>query len=139
FVKPDVLLVLDDIAVEKPAALELRLHTEQRLEQAPDGTFMARGAKALLRIEPLTADGLKIAVGEDAIKGEHGSKMGKLCSLRMGCQRTEWRNAVACTWSAAGREPERVSLKVTGQQWAFTAGPRTVLFDCVTGEAKLGR
>ena len=136
FVKPDVLLVLDDIALEKTAPLELRFHTEQPLEKAADGTFVARGAKALLRVEPLSADGLKVEVGEDAIKGEHGSKTGKLSSLRLSGERAEWRNAVACTWGGAGREPGRVSLKVTGQQWTFTCGPRTVVFDWEKGEAR---
>jgi hypothetical protein len=137
FVKPDILLVLDDVAMETPAPLELRFHTEQPLAKAADGTYMAHGGKALLRIEPLTADGVKVSVEEDAIKGEHGSKTGKLSSLRLGCERSEWRNATACTWSAAGREPARVSLKANGQQWAFSISPRTVVFDCATGEAKL--
>ena len=139
FVKPDVLLVLDDIALEKAAPLELRIHTEQPLAKANDGTFVARGTKALLCIAPLTADGLTLTVAEDAIKGEHGGKTGKLSSLRLGCERGEWRNAIACTWSAAGREMSAVSLKAKGQgqQWVFSVGPRTVVFDCATGEARV--
>ncbi|HEY3319549.1 MAG TPA: DUF4962 domain-containing protein [Planctomycetota bacterium] len=137
YIKPDVLLVLDDIALEKPAPLELRLHTEQPLAKADDGTYVARGVKAMLRVEPLTANGLKVEVGEDAIKGEHGSSTGKLTSLRLRCERGEWRNATACTWSVAGQQPARIGLKADGERWTFSIGPRTLLFDGATGEAKL--
>jgi len=137
FLKPDVLLVLDDIALANSQPLELRLHTERPLQPAGAGAYLARGAQAVLRVEPLTSDGLKIAVGEDAIKGEHGGKAVKLTSLRLSCERSAWRNAVACSWSGAGGEPCRVGLKTAGAQWSFSAGPRKVVFDWDTGEARM--
>jgi hypothetical protein len=137
FVKPDAVLVLDDIALEKEAPLELRFHPEPPLAAATAGVFVARGATAQLRLEPLTAAGLTLGVETDAIKGEHGSKTGKLASLRLACVRREWRNATACTWGAADRAPTPVTLKEDGQLWTFTVGPQTVAFDWATGDARL--
>jgi hypothetical protein len=137
FVKPDVLLVLDDIVMEKPAPLELRFHTEQPLASAVAGAYLARGASAQLRLEPLTPDGLELSVAEDAIKGVHSGKTGKLSSLRLSCERGAWRNATACSWSATGSEPPPVSLTQDGPRWSFRIGPRTLVFDGTTGAATL--
>ena len=137
FVKPDALLVLDDIAMEQQAPLELRFHTEQPLLPAAAGAYIARGATACLRLEPLTPAGLLQGVAEDAIVGEHSGKTAKLSSLRLGCTRNEWRNATAFTWSAAGQEPVPVSVREDGPLWTFSIGPRTVAFDRATGAARL--
>jgi len=138
FLKPDVLIVVDDVALDKPAEVELRFHTEFPAERSGDGGWLARGKKAVLRLEPLTSEDVKISSGADEIQGEHGSKVGQLTSVRLKTERAAWRNAVACSWSAAGKEPVHVTAKLGDARWGFTVGGRTVTFDWATGEAKAG-
>ena len=45
FLKPDVLIVLDDIKTTKPQPLELRFHPEQAATRLPAGAFVADGRK----------------------------------------------------------------------------------------------
>ncbi len=68
FVKPDVLIVADDILLDKEASLELRFHPEQ--EAVRDGNvFLATGKRATLRLEPLVSEGIQIAGEFDATAG----------------------------------------------------------------------
>lgn len=66
FLKPDVLIVLDDIEVDAPRRLELRFHPEYPCEKGKDGSFLARGPKALLRIELFAQDAVEATAGEVA-------------------------------------------------------------------------
>ena len=69
FVKPDVLIVADDILLDKEAPLELRFHPEQ--EAVRDGNvFLAKGKRATLRLEPLAAEGVQIAAGPMPLPGK---------------------------------------------------------------------
>ena len=50
WLKPDVLLVLDDVAAEGEADLELRFHPEQQKAERRGNAFLTRGKKAVLRL-----------------------------------------------------------------------------------------
>jgi hypothetical protein len=50
----------------------------------------------------------------------------KLYAIQIKTNRTNWRNAVALTWTAAGEEPARVSLDSQGEIWTFRTGDRSV-------------
>ncbi|MHB9029044.1 MAG: DUF4962 domain-containing protein, partial [Candidatus Latescibacterota bacterium] len=60
FLKPDILIVADDIALDKADELELRFHPEQQKGESAGNTFIFRGKKADLRLELLTPDGVKM-------------------------------------------------------------------------------
>ena len=53
FLKPDVLLVCDEVRTDKPRRLELRFHPESRQAERDGKAFVMRGAKSILRLEPL--------------------------------------------------------------------------------------
>ena len=71
FVKPDVLIVADDILLDKPSPLELRFHPEQQAERLATA-FVAKGAKAVLRIEPLSTDGVHVSGESLPLAGQAG-------------------------------------------------------------------
>lgn len=126
--KPDVLIVADDIVTDRPAKLELRFHPEHEAER--DGNaFMARGKQAVLRVEPLTPEGLAVSAESLPLPGRHGRGGASIFTIRLSTERAQWRNAVAFSWSSRPDAPHRVALRTEGGRWIFTAGERTVSFD----------
>lgn len=126
FLKPDVLIVVDDIEAEGERDLELRFHPEFAGSRQVDGAFLFRGNKALLRLEPLTADGVEIGTGNLPMKRENGDSA-DLFTVRLTARRARWRNAMALSWAAAGGDPVRVTLERGSGGWIFRAGKRTVI------------
>jgi hypothetical protein len=138
FLKPDALIVADDVALDAARALELRFHPERRAERGADGACTVRGERAVLRLEALTAEGVEVSAGDLPVRGRHGEEGDeRMFAIRLRTERAGWRNAVALSWSAAGTEPVRVGLQQDGDVWTFTAGGRTVALDWGTGEARL--
>jgi hypothetical protein len=133
FVKPDVLIVVDDIRMDKEAALELRFHPEQ--EAVRDGNvFLATGKRATLRLEPLVTEGIQIAAEPVPVPGQSGHAKTSLFTIRLSTQRPQWRNAVALSWSTVGKEPAKVTLRADEQKWTFAVKDRTLTLDWTTGK-----
>jgi hypothetical protein len=139
FLKPDIVIVADDIAMDKDRALELRFHPEQEQLERDGAAFVARGRRAVLRLEALTQDGVTIsaenlpAAGRDGEKAELTSSM---FTVRLRKNGSMWRNAVALSWAASDAKPANVALKADGDLWRFTAGNRSVALDWKSGEVK---
>jgi hypothetical protein len=135
FLKPHVLIVLDDIVLSQPRSLELRFHPETRehpeiRESEKDGTaFIARGEQAVLRMEPLTLDGVNVGVTKTVAGSSQGAKERSTFTLWCPKKVTHWRNAVAFSWSKTGMEPLKVTYRVDGDNWVFSAGQHSVAFN----------
>jgi hypothetical protein len=125
FLKPDVLIVADDIETLEPRLLELRFHTESPCEKKKDGSFLARGPKASLRIESFTLDGVEATAGEIDGRDRNGKPM-PMHTVRMQGTRSTWKNIVAFSWSASGTEPVRLTSERAGEEWVFRAGERSI-------------
>jgi hypothetical protein len=125
FLKPDVLIIADEIRLERAAKLELRFHPEQEPRRVGKA-LVARGKQAVLRVEPLTCDGVSVAAEPLPLPGRHGGKSPDLFTIRLSTERAVWRNAVACSWSSAAAEPPVVTLHSDGPEWVFQAGGRSV-------------
>ena len=133
FVKPDVLLVADDIVLDKPLPLELRFHPEQQAERL--GTaFVAKGTKAVLRIEALSTEGVQVSGESLPLPGRRGEKQSGLSAIRLATRRAAWRNAVALSWCPAEREPTKVLLRVEDRRWTFVVGERKLVLDWDVGK-----
>jgi hypothetical protein len=131
FVKPNILIVADDIETAEDADLELRFHPEY--EPVPKGgAFLARGERAVLRIEPLATDGARVFAEPTLVPGEGPRKPTRLPGVRLAVHRSRWRTAVGLSWSAIGTEPPQIALKMVGDQWVFSAGARTITLDWLT-------
>lgn len=138
FLKPDVLIVADDITLDAPRPLELRFHPENQTRRGTAGVFTAVGTNAALRLEALTRHGVEIATGEDATAEPHGKTVPGLFSIRLRTNARFWQNAVALSWSAAKARPAAVHLRQQGDLWTFLCADRTVTLDWKSGEARLG-
>ena len=139
FLKPDVLIVADDIALDAARPLELRFHPENITTRAADGAFGFIGKKAALRIEPLSTARVEITTGEEATTGQMGKGAPGMFSIRLRNNTAAWRNAVALTWSAAQAQPATVQLKQKGDRWTFTCAGHELTLDWSTGDARLVR
>jgi len=125
FLKPDVLIVVDDIEVDAPRKLELRFHPEYPCEQRADGSLLARGAKASLRIDLLTRDGVAVTAGDINGRDKAGRPM-PMHTVQMQVTRDRWKNLVAFSWAPGSSEPVRLSLERAGEEWVVRAGARSV-------------
>lgn len=133
FIKPDVLVVVDDIETDGAKNLELRFHPEHRGEWNKDeNVFRARGKTSALRLELLTPSGVTVWAGDAEGKDRNGQAMA-LYSVRMAAPGPVWRNAVALSWKPLGEEPVKVQFLPERDQWVFDAGGRTAAVEWASG------
>lgn len=138
YLKPDVLLVCDEVTTDQPRSLELRFHPESRQVARDGNAFILRGAKSVLRLEPLLAGAEVTVSAEDlAIEGRRGERDQKMFTLRLNKQAATWRNVVALSWSVTGRPIGRVQAQTAGDVWRFSVNERVVTLDWTTGVAQL--
>jgi hypothetical protein len=137
FLKPDVLLVLDEVELAQPGPLELRFHPEQEAAQQAGSAFLMRGRSSVLRLEPLTPVGVQVSAEKVAGEDRAGGPAFSMFTVRLQTQRASWRNAVALSWAAANGQPTAVTMQAAGDQWTFRAGPRLARFDWRTRQALL--
>lgn len=126
FAKPDVLIVADEIVVNQEMPLELRFHPEQA-PRREGSEFVAEGKKAVLRMVPLTPDGVTLASETLPLPGGDGHTSGDIPTIRLRTHRAAWRNAVAFSWSSSPGQPAKVELRSQEErQWVFAIGQRRV-------------
>lgn len=137
FLKPDVLIVADDVEMARDADLELRFFPEYAPEQSGNGICFATGDLSRLRIQLLTRNGNGFAVENVPISGLH-NETGDATrpAVRITRRANHWRTAVALSWSAKNGEPVSVTLDDSGDVWTFTAGTRRVALDWASGAGK---
>jgi hypothetical protein len=128
FLKPDVLIVVDEIEAAEPRELELRFHPETAGAMAADAVFLATSKKATLRLESLTPAEVRMIAGETLARDRNGADIHRF-AVRLMRHAAVWRNAVALSWSPAGQEPASVTLESDSGRWVFRVGDRTVAVD----------
>ncbi len=138
FLKPDVLIVIDDIELDEARELELRFHPEQDKAQEDGNTFRIKGENTLMRIEPLTDASISISAEDVPGEGRDGEADWGMFTIRMNTRSSHWRNAVALSWATEDR-PVNITLQKAQNIWTFTADRRTVEFDWLAGTARTVR
>jgi hypothetical protein len=140
YLKPDVLLVCDEVVTDQPRLLELRFHPESRSAVREGSAFVMRTAKAVLRLEPLVAaSDLKVVTEDLAIEGREGERNQAMFTVRLSKQAANWRNAVALSWAGTGQPIRTVKASTEGDVWRFTVAERVVTLDWTTGLTRLAR
>ena len=138
YLKPDVLIVADDIELDTARDLDLFFHPECQEAARDDGTFILRGGKAVLRLDPLTPEGVESTAENQTFVDRRYNKE-EFLAIRLGTHGKRWRNAVALTWSEAKSVPERVKLTGKGNRWTFECESGTVVLDWLSGAAEYSR
>jgi len=135
YLKPDILIVADDIALDSAHDLELRFHPGPQEATREGDAFFTRTDKSTLRIEPLTPDGIDMkAVKHDLIDRRYNKS--EMLSVNLKKHAASWRNAVALSWMEKGFEPATVTVVKDGDSWTFSAGGKTVILNWESGTAE---
>ncbi|MBN1420297.1 MAG: DUF4962 domain-containing protein [Planctomycetes bacterium] len=134
FLKPDVLIVVDDIRCSDPRGMELRFHPESSNVRRDGNAFVFAGRSAALRLDPLTPEGVRIEAGDLPAEGRHGEAGQAMFTVWLARDAERWRNVVALSWAEAGGAIAKVSLEMRGEKAIFRAGDRTAALDWTTGE-----
>jgi hypothetical protein len=129
FLKPDVLIVADDIEVSDEKKLDLFFHPEQEAVRQSDGSYRSEGKSATLRIEVLTPEGTSTSIVSQTLAASHSTPSASISALEVEKSGTTWRNAVALSWAAAGAEPIHVTLDQHGPSWIFSAGAKQAVLN----------
>jgi hypothetical protein len=133
FLKPDVLLVCDEVRTDEPRRLELRFHPESRQAERDGQAFVMRGAKSILRLEPLgESSEVDVSAQDMPIEGRRGEQNQSMFTIRLSKQAAVWRNVVALSWARLGQTPKTVQASTEGDVWRFSAGGRAVTLDWST-------
>lgn len=138
FLKPEVLLVCDEVVADKPRRLELRFHPESRQATREGNAFVLRGAKAWLRLEPLTASpDVSISAEDLPVQGREGGRDQTMFTVRLSKQAAVWRNAVALTWAKSDPPIKSVRVNTQGDVWQFSVDGQVLTLNWTNGLARL--
>lgn len=135
FLKPDVLIVADDIRSKAPKQLELRFHPEQQTGRRDGAAFLFEGTQAVLRLEPLTADSVEIEADLLPMEGRHGEEDLTMFTVRLRRTADHWRNVVAFSWSLPSRPAKQIQIRTHGDLTTLHSGGRTVALDWTSSTA----
>jgi hypothetical protein len=136
FVKPDALIVVDDIAVDTSRDLELRLHTESSDCKQDQTSYLVAGRQATLGVDLLTPENVKMDAANLPARGSHG-RGANLFTIRFANHDSRWQNAVALSWAPVGTEVKHVSLAKDEKIWTFSVAGKKLVLDWETGQANL--
>lgn len=130
--KHNTIIVVDDIATNAIAGLELLFHTENALVAGNGNNVVhANGTTVWLRAEALTvSSGVALSFGSMDLLGVNFPQN----TIRLAKSANSWRNAMAFSWSDRDMELSAVSLESTGNTWTFTVSGSEFVFDWTTGE-----
>jgi hypothetical protein len=128
FVKPDLLLVLDDVVCDSLRGMELRFHPASAVCETVGGSSVIVGEQTVLLMELLTSE--DVTIQTERSPSEDGPVA--LCYSRTDRQ---WRNAVALSWSGIQKKPREVMMQTAGDISTFFLDGRTITFDWELGKA----
>lgn len=140
FVKPNILLVVDDIEAAAGCELELRFFPEaQQLLELEEGR-LAVGQRSLLLINPLpdgnTEDRFERIEVPVNINGELQRKLVFRRSCRQG---GVWRSAVVFSWNEAPSCPVYAPVRQNGGSFELHTGDKLLRLDLEAKEVRLER
>ena len=131
YLKPDVLIVLDDIETDDVKDFELRFFPEQQKSKRDGNVFFTTGDKAKMRLEVLTPEGVEM--NNEFIdaypRAEYGPIPHPYYTFKIHKKDKSWRNAVAISWSQIDKEPMHVIINKDENIWTFTYNNKTFSFD----------
>ena len=136
FIKPDVLLVLDDVLCDQARDLELRFHPESDQRKRQGHRYLIDGADVTLRLELLTPKDVDMDAADFPLERRDGEQA-ELFTVRFLTHRKHWRNATALSWGPTDRQAKTVKLHEDGDFWRFTIDKKELIFDWQSGKVMI--
>jgi len=131
FVKPDVLIVADEVEVDRPRQLELRFHPESSKVRKEGHAWIVEGRRSVLRLDELTPDGVEARAEELPAYKAHGGQ-DTMFTIWFRAHRQHWRHIVAISWAKKGEQPPVVQLRKEGAGWKLQVHGRWIPFSWTT-------
>ena len=125
FVKPNVLIVADDIKVDQAKNFTLYFHPENKPILQPDKSYLMTGESAQLQMNLLTPKGIQTAIIEQKLNTSKNS-VPNLTAITLQKSALQWRNIVAFAWCKKGEKPTAITMKQRGDVSSFQIGDRFV-------------
>jgi hypothetical protein len=122
YLRPDVLVVLDSIALSTSQLLELRFFPEQQTYTGSSGQYVTTGNTSKLAFTALSTSSSTVTPILVPMENESGGAISRLAySLSpAGGSATSWENAVSLAWSSNTGTPKTVSMVTTDpSNWQF--------------------
>jgi hypothetical protein len=135
FVKPDVLLVLDDVLCESQRDMELRFHPQSTVCVTAEGNSVIVGKQTVLDMELLTPN--DVTVRMERLSPDGVRVKDEPVTIRYSRTGRQWRNAVALSWSDVQKQPRAVVMQTAGDVSKFLIDDQAITFDWVLGKAAL--
>ena len=136
YLKPDILIVVDDIELSQAHSMELRFWPEkQDFWPQHDGSYLVPGDTANMKFQPLTLDRTNLSVETSELVTRYYTAERKGFKLQK--NGTVWRNAVAITWSNSMDTPKTVQFDQMGSIWRFKTDGQYITLDFDTEKVSL--
>ncbi len=133
YIKPNVVLVLDNIQSATNHNYELLFHTEQTGNSVTkiNNLYKVRGAFTDLVIHPLTTVGVLVDTVTKAVKTRNQAAIAyRTCVLGLKNTTNNWMNAIAFSWNDKNLATTDVSLvSKNGNVWLFQVGNKYFSYD----------
>ncbi len=127
FLKPDVLVVIDDLAANHVADMDLRFHPEAGAAVRDGHALRMTIGNVEFRAEVLTPDNVELTTETVPTPARHGQPDTPLFTVHVRRKTAQWRNVTAFSWARETSAPV-VTLQQTPTQWTFTVGERSAVF-----------
>jgi hypothetical protein len=137
YLKPNVLLVIDDINANQVNDLKLLFHAEQtseRVTREAGGAYLVAGDRSLLRVDVLTPEDVTVNGADMDILNRSGVVADKKFTVSVGSSSAALRNVTAFSWSGLQEVPVEASMVKAGEVWTITAGDTSIVLDWSSGE-----
>ncbi|UKS28326.1 Ig-like domain-containing protein [Paenibacillus sp. HWE-109] len=132
YMKPDILVVVDDIEVDQPKQLELRFFPEsQNIQSLGDGSYLTTGLTANLRYKELTGSNVTSSAAPVPYVTDESS-MDRQAFRLLNTTQSHWTNAAAFSWSDSQSIPKNVTLTQQGNIWTFASEEAAVSLNLST-------
>lgn len=133
FLKPDVLVVVDDIALSAPKPLELRFFPKQQTITQQGNIFKTQGPKAKLdfTVLQIPAQVQSSTKTVPVTLNTGGTSNRTAYSLATTSDLASMSSAVAFSWSPNANSPRAVTFvaDADGSAWKFKAGNQTIVLN----------
>ena len=129
YVKPNVLVVVDDLEVETEKDLSLLFYPEFALEQTGTHLMTGQTRRNKLRMEILTPTSTTVDYTTQDVEARHGGGKETTPLVKLKSNQKQFRNITAFSWSSSKEEPVVVSLKKQGKKTKLQIADQLVDID----------
>jgi len=110
FLKPDFIVLVDELAADRPSRFEWLMHVEEAVEQRGEASFLVRTGEVAMDVQFLLAEGLEAKASDKLLAATFGSATSCLIVAVLHPRRV---NAPAAQAQLESRQAGRLGIAIT--------------------------